>query len=142
MRYIKLAAFVFMAVMSTAAMTQAQGMHSMKKGHESNAMSMTSKTTTLEGQVIGINCYLSRGAHGTSAKACQTNCVKNGLPVGILTRSGRVYVATLGVGKSASSLLLPYMEKEVRLTGWVHARGGMHLVVVKDVKPVKSKAMN
>ncbi len=143
MRYIKLVAFVFMAVLSTAAMTQAQGMHTMKKSHGTHTMmSMTGKTTTLEGQVIGVNCYLSTGAHGASAEACQTACVKNGLPVGILTRSGRVYLATMGVGKSANSLLLPYMEKEVRLTGWVHMKGGMHLVVVKNVEPVKGKAMN
>lgn len=143
MRYIKLAAFVFMAVASTAAMSQAQEMHAMKKGHSMGmSMSKTGKTTTLEGQVIGLNCYLSTGAHGASAEACQLGCVKSGLPIGILTRSGEVYLATRGVGKTANSLLVPYMEKEVRVTGWVHARGGMHLVVVKSVVPVKSKTMN
>ncbi len=140
MRYIKLAAFVFMAVLSTAAMTQAQEMHAMKKSKDMHmSMAMKGKTTTLEGQVVGLNCYLSTGAHGAKAEECQTHCVKEGLPVGILTKSGSIYLATMGAGKSANSLLLPYMEKYVEVIGSVHERAGMHLVVVKDVKPVSGK---
>lgn len=141
MRYMKLVAFVFMAVISTAAMTQAQQMHAMKGNSHSmhSTMSSKGKTTTFEGQVVGLNCYLSKGTHGASAKACQTACVKNGLPVGILTKSGHVYLATVGTGRSANSLLLPYMEKEVKVTGAVYGRNGMWLVNVAKVEPVKGK---
>ncbi len=141
MRYMKLAAFVFMAVVSTAAMTQAQQMHAMKESSHSmhSMMSNKGKTMTFEGQVVGLNCYLSNGAHGTSAKACQTACVKNGDPVGILTKSGHVYLATVGRARPANSLLLPYMEKEVKVTGVVYGKNGMWLVNVAKVEPVKGK---
>lgn len=140
MRYMKLMAFVFMAVISTAAMTQAQQMHAMKGMHGMHMMmSNKAKTTTFEGQVVGLNCYLSMGTHGASAKACQTACVKNGDPVGILTKSGRVYLATIGRAKPANSLLLPYMEQEVEVTGVVHGRNGMWLVNVDKVEPAKGQ---
>lgn len=140
MRYMKLAAFAIMAVLSTAAMTQAQQMHAMKGSHSMHmGMSMKSKTVTFDGQVVGLNCYLSMGTHGESAKECQTACVKNGDPVGILTKSGHVYLATVGRAKPANSLLLPYMEKEVRVTGTIHERNGMRLINVAKVEPVKGK---
>ncbi len=140
MRYTKLAAVVFMAIVSTAAMTQAQQMHAMKSSHSMHTMmSSKMKTTTFDGQVVGLNCYLSKGAHGASAKACQTACVRNGDPVGILTKSGHVYLATVGQARPANSLLLPYMEQEVRVTGVIHSRNGMRLVNVAKVEPVKGK---
>ncbi len=139
MRYMKLAAFVIMAVLSTAAMTQAQQMHAMKGSHSMHmAMSMRGKTTMLEGQVVGLSCYLSKGAHGESAKACQTACVKSGLPVGIVSH-GHVYLAVTSMNKPANSLLLPYMEQEVHVTGVIHTRDGMSIVQVAKVEPAKGK---
>lgn len=138
-RYMKIVAFAVMAVVSTAAMSQAQGMGSMKGSHDMHmAMAMKSMNKTLEGQVVGLSCYLSKGTHGESAKACQTACVKSGLPVGILSR-GHVYLAISSTNKSANSLLLPYMEQEVKVTGVVDSRSGMSVVRISKVEPVKGK---
>ncbi len=138
-RYMKIVAFAIMAVVSTAAMSQAQGMGSMKGSHGMHmAMSMKSMNTTLEGQVVGLSCYLAKGTHGESAKACQTACVRSGLPVGILSH-GHVYLAVTSTNKSANSLLLPYMEQEVKVTGVVNSRSGLSIVRVAKVWPVKGK---
>ncbi len=145
MRYIKLAAFVFMAVLSTAAMTQAQEMKAMKGKNSMSgmhgmqmAMSSKGKTTTVEGQVVGLACYLTEGNHGAKYAECQTKCVESGLPVGILSH-GRVYLAITANHKPANSLLVPYMEKNVRITGVVNMRAGMNIVAVDKVEPLASK---
>ncbi len=113
-------------------MKNMRGMH-----HASMMMSSNTKTTTIEGQGIGLNCYLSTGAHGASAYEWQSACVKKGGPEGILTKGGQVYLATIGRGKPAILFLLPYMEQEVKVTGMVHDRSGISLVNVASVKPIK-----
>lgn len=142
MRYIKLAALVFVAVLSTAAMTQAQQMKSMKNMGDMHkmrmAMATTGKTTTLRGEVVDLACYLTKGLHGKSHEECATKCIRSGLPVGILS-NGQVYVAITATHEPANSLLLPYAAKQVEVTGVVARRGGVDIVAVDKVEPVKGK---
>jgi hypothetical protein len=142
MRYIKLAALVFMAVLSTTAMTQAQDMKAMKGTSGMHGMQMAmatkGKTTIMDGQVVGLACYLTKGNHGEKYAECQTSCVKSGLPVGILSH-GKVYLAITANHQAANSLLLPYMEKQVKITGVVEGRAGMKVVAIDKVEPLASK---
>lgn len=139
MRYMKLAALVFMAVLSTAAMTQAQAMKAMK-GNSMHGMQMamatTGKTTTIKGEVVDLACYLTKGLHGESHAECATKCIRSGLPVGILS-NGRIYVAITANHKPANSLLVPYAAKQVEVTGVVARKGGVDIVAVDKVEPVK-----
>ncbi len=141
MKYIKIAAFVFMAVFATAATTHAQAMKSMKgmKGMSGMSMSSKVKTTTIKGEVVDLACYLSKGLHGKSHEQCARACIRGGLPVGILTKSGEVYLAIGANHKPANSMLLPYAAKQVDVTGNVERRGGVDIVAVSSVKPVSAK---
>lgn len=141
MKYIKLTAFVFVAVLATAAMTRAQDMKNMKGMKDMSGMSMSSnaKATTIQGEVVDLACYLTKGAHGEGHAECAQACIKGGLPVGILTKSGEVYLAIGANHKPANSLLLPYAAKQVEVTGTVDRRGGVEVVAVSSVKPVSDK---
>lgn len=137
MKYLKIAALVFTAVLSTAAMTQAQQMKSMKGMHNMRmAMATTGKTTTLKGEVVDLSCYLTKGLHGMSHAECAAKCIRSGLPVGILS-NGRVYIAMTANHEPANSLLEPYAAKEVEVTGIVARRGGVDMVAVSKVVPLK-----
>lgn len=137
MKHIKIAALIFFAVLSTAAMTQAQQMKSMK-GMSGMHMDMatTGKTTTLKGEVVDLGCYLTKGLHGKSHAECATKCIRSGLPVGILS-NGRVYIAMTANREPANSLLEPYAAREVEVTGIVARRGGVDMVAVSKVVPLK-----
>ncbi len=141
MRYIKIAAFVFTAILATAAMTQAQDMKGMKGMGDMHGMSMTSKakTTTIQGEVVDLACYLTKGQHGASHEECAKMCINSGLPVGILSKDGKVYLAITAKHKEANDLLVQYAAKEVKVTGTVDRRNGMNIVAVDKVEPLASK---
>ncbi len=47
---------------------------------------------TVSGEVVDLACYLSKGSKGKRHKACAEMCAKKGLPIGVLTEAGDVYL--------------------------------------------------
>jgi hypothetical protein len=47
---------------------------------------------TLTGEVIDVACYFDDGASGPAHAACARRCIESGLPVGLKTKDGRIYV--------------------------------------------------
>lgn len=47
---------------------------------------------TVKGEVVDLACYLSKGLKGKRHQACAVMCVKKGLPIGVLTDAGDVYL--------------------------------------------------
>ena len=50
------------------------------------------KAITVTGEIIDLSCYLQLGKHGEKHKACGTKCIQNNQPIGLLTKSGTVYM--------------------------------------------------
>lgn len=53
---------------------------------------LTGKPTTVTGEIIDLSCYLQLGKHGDKHKSCGQKCITNGQPIGLLTKSGTVYM--------------------------------------------------
>lgn len=132
MRYIRLAVLVLAATLATAAVSHAQDMKNM-------SMSKGAKTTTIQGEVIDMACYMTKDQHGAAHADCAQMCINNGLPVGILDNSGHVYLCMTATQKPANSLLVQYAAKQVKVTGTVYKKGGMDLLAVDKVEPLASK---
>jgi hypothetical protein len=49
------------------------------------------KVVTVVGEILDLSCYLSLGKHGTKHRDCGQKCLKNGAPIGLLTKDGQVY---------------------------------------------------
>lgn len=47
---------------------------------------------TLEGEVVDLSCYLTDGRKGRAHKTCAKRCADRGLPIGLLTDDGKVYL--------------------------------------------------
>ena len=47
---------------------------------------------TVVGEVVDFSCYLQLGKHGEKHRACGQKCVQNGQPIGLLTRTGGLYM--------------------------------------------------
>jgi hypothetical protein len=47
---------------------------------------------TVQGEIIDMACYMAKGSHGAAHKACAQLCAKKGVPIGILTDGGEVYL--------------------------------------------------
>ena len=50
------------------------------------------KPISVVGEVIDYSCYLQVGKHGDKHRDCGQKCVRNGQPVGLLTKDGDVYL--------------------------------------------------
>lgn len=46
----------------------------------------------VSGEVVDLACYLSKGSKGKRHKTCAELCAKKGLPIGVLTDAGDVYL--------------------------------------------------
>ena len=50
------------------------------------------KPTTVVGEIIDLSCYLQLGKHGDKHKSCGQKCITNNQPIGLLTKSGAIYM--------------------------------------------------
>ncbi len=134
MRYIKLAVFVLAVTFAGAAAAHAQDMKSMKDMNMSKSKS--AKAMTVQGEVIDMACYMTKGERGASHADCAQMCINNGLPVGLLDNSGHVYLCMTATHKPANSLLVQYAAKQVKVTGTLYKKGGMDMLAVDKVEPL------
>src|SRR5215468_11565017 len=47
---------------------------------------------TVKGEIVDLACYLSKGSKGKRHKTCAELCAKKGMPLGVLTDAGDVYL--------------------------------------------------
>lgn len=47
---------------------------------------------TVQGEILDMACYMAKGSTGPSHKACAQLCAKQGVPIGVLTDAGEVYL--------------------------------------------------
>ena len=47
---------------------------------------------TVTGEVIDLSCYTQLGKHGAAHVACAQNCARQGEPIGLITRTGEIWV--------------------------------------------------
>lgn len=47
---------------------------------------------TVQGEILDMACYMAKGSKGAAHKACAVLCAKKGVPMGVLTDAGEVYL--------------------------------------------------
>jgi len=50
------------------------------------------KAVTLTGEIVDLSCYLQLGKHGDKHASCGKKCITNGQAIGLLTKSGDLYL--------------------------------------------------
>ena len=91
-------------------------------------------TQEIKGEIVDLVCYLDHGAKGEKHAKCAAGCIDSGLPVGIKSESGTIYLV-VGDHKPLNKELAPLAGKQVTLRGKAVTRDGVNLlenaVVVK-----------
>jgi hypothetical protein len=99
-----------------------------------NSHAQTAKTS-LTGEIVDMDCYMAKGAHGDDHKSCGLKCVANGSPMGLLTKDGKVYVLTPPHDNQDSfNKLKKQVAATVTITGEVYSKGGVQSIEVDEVK--------
>jgi hypothetical protein len=47
---------------------------------------------TVQGEIVDMACYMAKGSKGSAHKACAQMCAKKGVPIGVLTDGGELYL--------------------------------------------------
>ena len=99
------------------------------------------KQVTLKGEIVDTGCFLAHGARGEKHKGCANKCIANGMPMGLLTSDGTLYLLTLDHDNADPYNQAKDMSAQtVEVTGTVLARNGMKAIDVTGVKAVAAAA--
>jgi len=92
-------------------------------------------TTTLTGEVVDTGCYLGHAARGTKHAECAAKCINGGMPMGLLTATGSLYLITMNHDNpDAFNRLKAMAGKKVTVTGAPITRAGMRGIDVTSFK--------
>lgn len=47
---------------------------------------------TVQGEIVDLACYMTKGSKGPQHRACAQMCAKKGVPIGVLTDAGTVFL--------------------------------------------------
>jgi hypothetical protein len=98
----------------------------MSGGH-TTAVAKSGSEITVTGEVLDMACYLDHGAQGDKHAGCAQKCISSGLPVGLKSTEGTVYLL-IGEHKPANDTLAPYAAKTITVKGKFVSRDGVNLL--------------
>ena len=89
---------------------------------------------TLKGEVIDMGCYLGHNSKGASHIKCAQMCAKMGMPIGLLTDSGTLYLLTMAHDDPAPfNAAKAKVGTTITITGDVHENSGIKALEVKKI---------
>ncbi len=94
------------------------------------------KTVTVKGEVIDTYCYALMGAKGESHRQCAIDCIKAGIPAGLLEEgTGKVYVLLPNKDKAGLPKgVIDKLGRMASITGKVYTSGGSNFLTVESIK--------
>src|SRR5699024_4336837 len=100
--------------------------------------SFAQEAQTIKCEVLDMSCYMSHGATGAGHQACAQRCLDNGLPAGILTEDGQVYLLVEDHKKAAAyDKIIKHAADMVKVTGEVVNKNGVRSLIVESVEVLK-----
>ena len=90
------------------------------------------EAVTVTGEVLDMACYLDHGAHGEKHAECAKTCIASGLPVGLNTSDGKVYLI-IGEHKPLNKELAAYAAKTITLKGKLVSRDGISMIANAEI---------
>jgi hypothetical protein len=93
---------------------------------------------TVTGEVVDMGCYLGHSAMGAKHASCATKCINQGMPMGLLTTNGTLYLVTLDHDNGDPYNSLKSMAgKHATITGAVMTRNGIKAIEASTVLAAK-----
>jgi hypothetical protein len=86
------------------------------------------------GEVLDMTCYIASNLSGPDHAECARVCIRNGLPAGIKTKDGKVYLLTGEPGHSINAELADYAAKVVTIKGKQTVRDGFAQLQVEEIR--------
>jgi hypothetical protein len=99
------------------------------EGHEHGAKDelASGETKKITGEVVDMACYIDHNATGEKHADCAKKCITSGLPVGLKTDDGKVYLL-IGEHKPLNAELAQYAAKKITVEGKVASQDGVNMI--------------
>ncbi len=99
------------------------------------AVPLVADTKTVKGEVIDVKCYTKDNtSKGADHADCALSCAKKGSPMGVLAEDGTVYVITGDYAAEKNKKLLPYIAKNVTVTGEIGEADGQKTIAATKIE--------
>ncbi len=96
------------------------------------------KDANFQGEVLDMACYISHGAKGADHAACALKCAKDGQPIGLLTKDGKVFLLFADHDdNTAFNKTKDFAGKNVAISGMPFEKDGIKGITVHSVKGVE-----
>ena len=92
------------------------------------------REVTVKGEVLDMTCYIAYNMSGPEHAADARECIRKGLPVGIKSEDGKVYLLTGQPKHSVNEELADYAAQIVTIKGKETARDGFAQVQVEEIR--------
>ena len=125
-RIVQLAAAVLISASLTVLL-----MKSSERRHQSV---VGAQEILVTGEVLDMTCYIANNLSGPDHAECARVCIRNGLPAGIKTQDGKVYLLTGEPGQSINAKLADYAAKIVTIKGKQTVRDGFAQLQVEEIR--------
>ena len=103
-----------------------------KKAEKAEA---AAKPATMSGELVDMGCFVGHGASGEKHTECAAKCIAGGMPMGLLTKEGNLYLLTMAHGNADPYNKLKEMAgKQVKVTGPANERAGMKTLEVASAE--------
>src|SRR5437867_2812428 len=103
------------------------------EGHHKPGEKVVTKTIT--GEVVDMGCWLGHAARGQKHISCATKCLNQGMPMGLLTSNGTLYLVTLDHDNADPYNNLKGMAgKNATVTGELLTRSGIRATEASSVQ--------
>jgi len=92
------------------------------------------KAVTVKGEIVCMGCYMGHNAQGAEHKSCGTKCVTGGMPMGLVTADGKLYLLTMShESADAYNKAKGMMASNVNVTGNAMEKDGLKAIEVTAI---------
>jgi hypothetical protein len=114
--------------------------HAAAPAAKAAAPAASAKKTTLTGEIVDTGCYLGQGERGPKHQQCAQLCIRQGMPMGLLTAAGDLYLVVPPHSKTeAYKKLQDWAGLNVEITGTVMERNGLKSIEVASARRPPAK---
>ena len=92
---------------------------------------------TVTGRVIDTGCYMVHDGSGPEHEKCARVCAKKGIPLAIVDDTGKVWMPLGADHRNPNTQLMPFIEKNVKVTATEFNRGGLTGIAIKTIELAK-----
>jgi hypothetical protein len=99
------------------------------------------KPQSVTGEVVDLGCYMGHGAKGAAHAECAMKCVANGMPMGLLTDKGTLYVLTMNhENADPFNATKALAGQKAKITGAVSVKNGIKTLEVETAEALAKAA--